>query len=208
MKKKAQYYRATEARVSTMFYKNIFFKKHIMALFLYLTVVTPIHADSISIGDWTYNDGFVCMIQYDGWFGKKLTLEAFHFTGLNGHKRVYHIHFTPPLGFWGQPINHGTIPVMIRSENLQRVFYFTGVSSASERERGTHRVVNSEQRQGYIYERPSDLTRQDMNDFLEIMSSGDRLEIATPHETIFEMEVDGTPEAILAFDQCRAEQEL
>ena len=170
----------------------------------------PADASPIRVGDWTYDEGYHCSIYYHGWLGKKLTIQAYHFTSLDGSEKVYEIYFTPPLELWDQPINHGTIPIIVRSENLQRIFHYTGTSMLiNSREYGTHRLVNSEEGAILgIIPRPTDLTFEDMNDFLEIISSGDWFEIATQHEILFEMEVEGTSEAILAFNQCRAKWDL
>lgn len=165
----------------------------------------PADASPISVGDWTYDDRYLCSIYYHGWLGKKLTIQAYHPSSISGPK--YEIHFTPPLEIWDQPINQGTIPIIVRSENLQRIFHYTGASMPiNSREYGTHRLVNETDH--ILSSIPTDLTFEDMNDFLEIISSGDWFEIATQHEILFEMEVEGTNEAILAFNQCRAKWDL
>jgi hypothetical protein len=166
----------------------------------------PVDATPISVGDWTYDDTSVCSIYYHGWLGKKLTIQAYHFTSLDGPKKVYEIHFTPPLEIWNQ-LFYGASPIIVRSENLQRIFHYTGAgNSLDSREYGTHRLVNEPDH--ILGSLPNDLTFEDMNDFLEIISSGDWFEIATQHELIFEMEVEGTSEAILAFNECRAKWDL
>ena len=177
---------------------------------LALAPTVPVEASLISIGDWTYDDTYLCSIYHQGWLGKKLTIQAYHSNTLDNQRRAYEIYFTPPLGFWDQPINGFTSQILVRSENLERIFHYTGtMMPINSREYGTHRLVNSEEGAILgIVARPADLTFEDMNDFLEIISSGDWFEIATRHEIIFEMEVEGTSEAILAFNQCRAKWDL
>lgn len=99
-------------------------------------------------------------------------------------------------------MNHGTNEILIRSENFERVFHYTGATNNLEiRNYGTYRIINRE-RVGLI-DRARDLTNSDLEDFLTILTSGAEIEFVDSTGVIYKLEAEGTREAVLAFNRCR-----
>lgn len=183
-----------------------------MALILSLSLIPttlpePAIAEEIRIGDWVYSDGYRCQIQYRGWM-ESLTIQAYHFSSLEGPSRYYEIYFKPAFGFFGRPSTDFVTKILVRNGSLERHFYYSGTDTISD-EFGSHRIVNAEQSEHFSYMwRPRELTSRDMDDFLFVLSGESSTNIFDSSGVLIQFDARGTREAILSFKKCRQDRGL